>query len=1295
MKMKKTNIVLKTILMTALIASCTKQRPEEFGQGQGSDLLSISEYQGQVFDVMTTEELSKTQVTSALELNDSKIPNSLDNMRLVKYQSTSPLLTDVPFRGRAHNKYTFKYELTDKYLILNKVAPKELIPFQEMTYATKVSDNMYSVPMVGYPISLIRVENVLDGNGERTHRLSEFSAKSLEEATHFKIDRFNRVTFDAIKKNEIFPANIFEGEWFYAATIVSASLKNATSIGRDISVDFESESVARIKFIPTANSVRAVNTNIDSNIDQNDTMNLQTAVEIPVKWVDFRVKKEGRNYDLREEMLDDSNKDAKNWTQRKYAEVNFANVKSILTESRSAMLENVELSDNYLSFTVHYTDQQIKIKYALRKAHKAKEGRVYRKEDRKSLGLFTTTKHFIDNHRFHRDEDFEKQVLMNRFIPEVNPATGKKEIRYFFSSNTPENMKTAGKRAIQSWNETFKNAGTDIEVILDETKTVSLGDLRYNIINIIDTKDGSGLLGYGPSIVDSESGEIISATTNIYANPFREGLIGNVRNYIKFKLGYFKSNQISTIDSQKITIDSSSVEKLNSVLSTQMSKFETKTKENEALKSSTIAKTLNELKSINLKATAQAKTIEQTHYGQKCSYQTSNSDTIERIESVCKEEIDNYVDELQRLGLTHNKNELAVIEGCAEKLVEDNVVATLVHEMGHNFGMRHNFMASTDKENFVQDKDGNYLAATSSTMDYSNGSVRELLRPAKYDEEVIRFAYGNSITLKDGLILKLDTTKSIAQQLSEKGLERHPFKFCTDENIGEFDPMCQRWDYGTNPLEIVTSIINNFNASYEMSGHRNDRAFGPSELAFTFAHLQRTLLPLKAIHDQWRYHLAEFVTKRNRYLESFDEATFKDVLEQMKNDSGVHGKNFKLYYEANVKAYEFLRNLLETPARFCVVKSTENDVQIDYIDFEKLRGDLFKSTQTTIKDCSDPLAVSSMKEAGFDYIKTVGHFVNSQKLSLDITDSDYEKTEVVGLKMLRRFAAIVLGLRTTTFKQHAVDQFEPNFFDNPIYKNEISKYLTGRIVDGISESETTIPMYESEKDILSFAFEMLADGIMIPGKIESSIARKAPYALFKTSDPSIELPQGAIETRFVNTRIIATPKNKETFKLVQKRQELIEMKRAIGTKMIQISLEQMLDLLTKVPSISAEDFEKMTLQEYISHLETLGTFISRIPSDSPVATMLKNYFGLEINLAKAIAENADQIKEMLGGPVTSFVEKFLNVKTTELNDSGKEERAKAFVEDNEKKIQNVQKFQANLEEYEAQIDLLTEILLTI
>lgn len=1293
--MKKSNIVLKAILMTALIASCTKQRPEEFGQGQGSDLLSIADYQGHGFEVMTTEELSKTKVTSALELNDSQIPSNLDNMKLVKYESTSPLLSDVPFRGRAHNQYTFKYELTDKYLILNKVAPKELLPFQELTYATKISDNLYSVPMVGYPIQLIRVENILDGNGERTHRLSEFSAKNLDEATHFKIDKFNRVTFDAIKKNEIFPTTIFEGEWFYAATIVSASLKNATSIGRDISVDFESESVSRIKFIPTSNSVRAVNTNIDANIDQNDTMNLQTAVEIPVKWVDFRVKKEGRNYDLKEEMLDDSNKDSRHWTQRKYAEINFANVKSILTESRSAMLENVELSDDYLSFTVHYTDEQIKIKYALRKAHKAKEGRVYRKEDRKSLGLFTTTKHFINNHRFHRDEDFEKQVLMNHFMPELNSQTGRKEIRYFFSSNTPENMRQSGRRAITAWNDTFKAAGTDIDVILDESKTVSLGDLRYNIINIIDTKDGSGLLGYGPSIVDSESGEIISATTNIYANPFREGLISSIRNYIKFRLGYFKNSQISTIDSQEITIDSSSIDKWSSTLNSQLSKFESKTKENELLKSSSIVKTLNEIKGINLKATAQVKTIEQTHFGQKCSYQTSNSDTVERIESVCKEQIDNYVDELERAGITHNDQELSIIENCAEKLVEDNVVATLVHEMGHNFGMRHNFMASTDKENFIKNEDGKFLAATSSTMDYSNGSVKELLKPALYDEEVIRFAYGNSITLKDGSTLKLDTTKSIAQQLSEKGLERHPFKFCTDENIGEFDPMCQRWDYGTNPLEVATSIINNFNASYEINGHRHDRAFGPSELAFTFAHLQRTLIPLKAIHDQWRYHLAEFVTKRNRYLESFDEATFREVLEQMKEDKGVHGKNYALYYEANVKAYEFLKNLLETPARYCAVKSTENDVQIDYIDFEKLRGDLFKSTQVTIKDCNDPLAISAMKDSGFDYLKTVGHFVNSQKLSLDIADSDYDKSEVVGLKMLRRFAAIILGMRTTTFKQHAVDQFEPNFLDNPIYKNEISNYLTSRIVNGISETDSKISMFESEKDILSFAYEMFTDGIMIPGKIESSLARKTAYNLFRTSDPSIELPNGAIETRFANTRIIATPKNKETFKLVQKRKELIDMKNALGSKMIQINEEQLTSVLVKVPHVSAEEFAQMTLQDYINHLAKLKAFINGIPKESPVSGLLNEYFGLELNLADAIEQNLEQIKEMLGLPVSEFVTKFLKVEISELNDEGQALRAKTFVEENEAKIKNVEKFQANLDEYEAQIDLLTEILLTI
>src|SRR5690606_28306861 len=102
--------------------------------------------------------------------------------------------------------------------------------------------------------------------------------------------------------------------------------------------------------------------------------------------------------------------------------------------------------------------------------------RVYKKEDQRLFGIFATYRNFIENYRFHRDSDYEKQILMNRFYPSLN-GEGKRQIVYNFSHGSSPEFKEISRQAVESWNKAFEEAGTGVEVILDESKTVALGDL--------------------------------------------------------------------------------------------------------------------------------------------------------------------------------------------------------------------------------------------------------------------------------------------------------------------------------------------------------------------------------------------------------------------------------------------------------------------------------------------------------------------------------------------------------------------------------------------------------------------------------------------------------------------------------------------------------------------------------------------------------------------------------------------------------------------------------------------------
>ncbi|MGM0578710.1 MAG: zinc-dependent metalloprotease [Myxococcota bacterium] len=84
----------------------------------------------------------------------------------------------------------------------------------------------------------------------------------------------------------------------------------------------------------------------------------------------------------------------------------------------------------------------------------------------------------------------------------------------------------------------------------------------------------------------------------------------------------------------------------------------------------------------------------------------------------------------------------------------------LVHEIGHNLGLRHNFKGSIDAARF-----GDGESATT-TMDYVIGMVR----PGAYDRDAMAYGYG-------------------------AGPERDDFLYCTDEDV-DLDPGCARWDFG-------------------------------------------------------------------------------------------------------------------------------------------------------------------------------------------------------------------------------------------------------------------------------------------------------------------------------------------------------------------------------------------------------------------------------------------------------------------------------------------------------------------
>ncbi len=172
---------------------------------------------------------------------------------------------------------------------------------------------------------------------------------------------------------------------------------------------------------------------------------------------------------------------------------------------------------------------------------------------------------------------------------------------------------------------------------------------------------------------------------------------------------------------------------------------------------------------------------------------------------------------------------------------QKNVMSTLSHELGHAFGLLHNFKASTDQENYEftkidgtkEDTGRNY----SSIMDYIQDVEQKYAGPGPYDAHALRAAYTdmvevsektkadlekNKITLAKGNLASIDDIMKLTGQtslvhftketLNKNGILKH-YAQCSDGGIGQ-QALCAQFDAGGSATEIVQNKIADYSRGY-------------------------------------------------------------------------------------------------------------------------------------------------------------------------------------------------------------------------------------------------------------------------------------------------------------------------------------------------------------------------------------------------------------------------------------------------------------------------------------------------
>lgn len=199
-----------------------------------------------------------------------------------------------------------------------------------------------------------------------------------------------------------------------------------------------------------------------------------------------------------------------------------------------------------------------------------------------------------------------------------------------------------------------------------------------------------------------------------------------------------------------------------------------------------------------------------------------------------------------------------------EQIIENVVYRTGIHEFGHNLNLRHNFYGTVDNSNFR-------LHETPETLKYLepvHASVNvEDINPKRFVQVGGKLYWAqNSSSVMDYLRLEHeshtprtweDYDRAALFYAYSGGKELHPersYLFCTDEHTAT-SALCNRFDMGTTPSEVLLSIIEAYDSSYVLNNYRNGRSFW-NTLGYA-GRVAGTMSSIKEFYAMWRSAFAQ------------------------------------------------------------------------------------------------------------------------------------------------------------------------------------------------------------------------------------------------------------------------------------------------------------------------------------------------------------------------------------------------------------------------------------------------------
>lgn len=1291
-------VLCTSMALTIALSGCVKQRDEMVLQSdlnlrsiqQEAPLTNKAWSASTNFDsflrktphvIKTANILFKSQNSIAEQLIAEE-ESQIRFLDVVNFTSTHPLLdgkAEIAYMlGQPFKQYEVVEELTPTHLILYKVVSDEELSFNEQTIALRY-EGKWRVPVGGYRVNYFKRARVKNEDNRDTNIASYFAvpAQDYKTATDFRVDSNDFIPFTRFVKSDVLPKTFFEGEWYFTETTVETRYDNSNAVGDLGGSDSNFSSATRIKFRIFDDQIVGLNTNVDEDFkDDPNSLNYNTVIKIQVDHRDFNWIRKGEDSlkEIEEEVKD---KEEKRFVRLHYLnsetpqstlEGIFASIFGRINNFRNVL--DVTYGKNYFSYSIRDAQSGTIKRYSMRKID-TKEQMAPRqafKDDNRIYGTFVTQRYKKFDYKIARQSDIEDLLIMARHNP-------KKDIVYHFTTNTPKEkwFRDIGRASIDLWNQAFKKAGLKINIRLDESKDVALGDIRYNVLNIVN-RAGEGLLGFGPSLIDSESGEIVSASMNTGVDNIIRQMYSVVRDYLGRKSGVFynfrKDDQpndmpsvlkiIAQINSGLYTVDAESGKLvLDGKNALNPAVFTDKEKEflryfdlSPDMSISELVEKVSELKVHSYKYANLGGPFNVALFSDASSLSSSTEVLDETIERNCKEVV-NLAEALKKNPLITTPEEMKIIEPCVRLLAHGEAVLTTVHELGHNLSLRHNFRGSVDKDNYPKISDyelrhvklaeGVARPMSSSIMEYVTNEGQQVM-PGKYDLAAIRWIYNEEVETSDGKIVKIDTKKRIEDNVgSVENLKR--YQFCTDEHrILVTDAMCTAFDKGTSVKESVRFQIEQL-YNVMSSTYRYDKVGPGNPFISLWLGQGRSM---KAKYDEWRGFLRKYTGTNKSYLQGYDLKSYNALIAGIKARGGKEAAELNEHLEVRNMIVRFLVDIAFISNKYCVVINGDNEEKL--LELEKIRKELFGIRDfSEIKTCKSPSAAKYIQERGYKLVKEFGHFLDPGQFNQD-PSRRLEPLDFVGTGALRGFAMYYLTVRDAPSINNQIEGFFPSMLDEPDIRNYVQFLILDRIISGVrlthdnSKSEYAIPKsdlfgandvekiqklkayinFNNEAPLIQGFTEIMSMNLWMPGAQDDG---RRGYVNVSVGDPSqIENIKSIADDYFEYLDRVLYVRDRNSFagqvmgrfKQLNQQKELM----AVQPKVIADFKGQILKGLNDSGLLFVPP-KKHTTKDFINlviGLDNLMQQLSQSPEGRPVLFILSKIFTPEISLFNGLMQ---------------------------------------------------------------------------